>query len=171
MNSYWAKYIYVPFFNLAAYIGRKYFWPHLKILFLTVVFPFELAAVNCLWLAEVFWWYFDEDVYTSFGEGFLLMSWFSHLHPHAYKRQRWRRNKKIHHPLRHSSPTPCHMVRGTSLGAKLHSGWANILKVAEMSLLWLKMRKRCPGNIICVFLMQKDGSNLYWASTELAACN
>lgn len=77
--------------------------------------------------------------------------------------------QEIHHPLRYSSAIPCHIIRGTRLGAKLHSGLANILNVEEMSPLLLKMRKWCPENIICVFLMQKDCSNLYlsinWTSS------
>lgn len=114
---------------------------------------------------------FDEDVYTSFGKGFILMKYFSHLYPHSpYKKQRRQRNKKLHHPLRCDSHVPCHLVRGAGLGAKLRAGWANILKVTGMSSLMLRMRKRCPGNAVCVCLIQKDGSNLYWTFTELSAC-
>lgn len=115
----------------------------------------------------VFWWGCLHIVWT----GILLMMCFSHLHPHSpYKRQGQHRNKKLHHSLRHGSHIPCHLVRGTGLGAKIRAGWAHILKVTGMSSLMLQMRKLCPGNIVCVSLMQKDVSNLYWAFTKLSAC-
>lgn len=172
MNSYWAKYIYVPFFNLTEYIGMKYFWPHLKILFLIFVFLSELA-VGLIFLPL-------STASDRSKSGILMRVCTHHLDRNSYWCSGFPISILMHTKDRDGTGTRSITHWGTAVlfpaiwskgqGWMPNSTLAE-LKVVEMSPLLLKMRKWCPGNIICVFLIQKDGSNLYWASTELVACN